>query len=138
MPYTIVIGMEISQRFENGDVVPQYTAISGDSCCTIIPCVGKAPATLKHDEPIGEMSYHEWKNLLMLAKGLRMLAIHIETNKMQIIRLNQPSVKEIIGHIKTEILKLEKSYYLDRAEWLIFWSEESIKRYGKHAAIGLF
>ncbi len=73
-----------------------------------------------------------------LIKGLRMLGAHIEKNKEQIVCLNQASVREIMKLIKNELLELEKSYYRNRAEWLIFWSEESIKRYKQNAAIGLF
>ncbi len=68
MSYTIVIGMKISQKFENGDVTPQYTAINGDYYHTIVSCVGKSPATLQYDEPISKMSYYEWKNLLNLSR----------------------------------------------------------------------
>jgi hypothetical protein len=34
--------------------------------------------------------------------------------------------------------KKVKKYFLDRAEWLSFWTDESIRRYGQNAAIGLF
>ncbi len=137
MGYKVVIGMEINQPFESGDVVPDNTAIHGDFCCTIISCVGKAPSTLEHDEPSGEMNYNFWKHLLQSSKGFQMLAKHIEQNKKQIIYLNQPGVEEILAQIKTDIPKIDFDYK-DRAEWLIFWTTKSIKRYGAHAAIGLF
>lgn len=138
MGYTVSIGLAIKQKFESGDVVPHYTAIEGDICTTIVSCVGKAPADLEYDEPNGEMNYQFWKNLLTTTKGFKKLGTFIDKNKSQIIYLNHPEVKEIIAQIKKEIPTiLVKSYY-ERAKWMVFWAEESFKRYGDVAAIGLF
>ncbi len=138
MSYTIVIGQFINQPFNVGDVVPQHTAIIDDFCCTIIPCIGKAPDALEFDEPTAHMSYNEWKHFLMSSKGLRMLNAYIEKNKNQIIYLNHPEIKEIFEQIKIDMPKKVKIYFLNRAVWLIFWTDESFRRYGLNAAIGLF
>lgn len=138
MNYTIVIGQFLNQPFIEGDVVPQYTAIIDNFCCTVISCVGKAPNELRFDEPIAHMSYNEWKVFSNSSKGLRRFANYIEKNKSQIVYLSHPETKEIFEQIKIEISKMNESYYRDRAEWLMFWTAESIKRYRQNAAIGLF
>ena len=98
----------------------------------------RAPEILKYDEPIGEMSYHEWKNFLMSSKRLRRIAAYIEENKIQIIYPNRPKETETMAQIGAEIQKMKESYNRERTEWLIFWVYESITRYGQFTAIGLF
>jgi hypothetical protein len=137
MSYTVSIGFCFNQPFQNGDVVPHHTAIYGKFCHTIISCVGKAPRQIKHDEPNAEIDYKFWIKLLSSTKGFKALASYIRENNKQIIYLSLPEVKEIIAQIKEEIPTISEDYR-DRAEWLVFWSEESFKRYGKNAAIGLF
>ncbi len=84
------------------------------------------------------MNYNEWKFFLNSSKGLRRLALYLETNKTQIIYLSHPEIKEIFEQIKIDMPKKVKKYFLDRAEWLSFWTDESVRRYGQNAAIGLF
>ncbi len=138
MAYTVVIGQFLLQPFQVGDVVPQYTAIIDNFCCTVISCVGKAPAELKFDEPTAQMNYNEWKFFLNSSKGLRRLAAYLEKNKTQIVYLSHPEIKEIFEQIKIDMPKKVKKHFLNRAEWLSFWTDESVRRYGQNAAVGLF
>lgn len=138
MGYKIVIGMSFNQPYKDGEIVPSDTVIFDDYCHTIISCVGKTPEDLEFDEPTGNLSDHFWQNLLMQTKGLRKFAAYIEQIKTRVIFLDTPIVKEILEQIKKEIQAKPKSDYKERAKWLVFWAEESTKRYGKDAAIGLF
>lgn len=138
MGHKIVIGMVFNQKFENGDVVPPDTAIHGDFCHTVISCVGKAPSNLEFDEPTADINYHHWKKLLTESNGLRLFGEHIERGKKQIVYLNQPRVRTIFKQIAQDTEKMDESYYSERAEWLVFWTTEALKRYSENAAIGLF
>ena len=137
MGYTLAIGLVVKQGFERGDVVPTNTAIEGNSCYTLLPCVGKTPTDFKYNDSNGEMDYKFWKEFLQISAGTKRFAKHINQAKSQIIYLDGEEIKEILALIKFDAERMNGNFR-ERAKWLVFWTEESIKRYGANAAIGLF
>jgi hypothetical protein len=137
MGYRIVIGIGINQPFQAGDIIPADTAITGDYCQTVIGCVGKAPADLRFDEPIAEVSHFFWKDLLEASAGLKQLAQCLKPNQ-QIIYLCNKNIKNAFSEIKKDLEFMPETDIRERVKWLIYWAETATKRYSTSAVIGLF
>lgn len=138
MGYEIVIGLVINQKFEKGDVVPRFSAIHDGYCHTVLSCVGQTPADFEYDEPIGQINYHFWEQLLKQTSGLKELGHYIRTEVKSMIYLDKPEVREIFERINKEVQKMPKSDFRERVKWLSFWADLSLRKYGRDAAIGLF